>query len=350
MNENALVPHNSGEVVMSLTAKDVSRQVQLIQEVMTAVMKEGIHYGIIPGCGKKPSLFKSGAEKINLVFRHRAIMSDDNDLKIVNSPDGHREVFVKCHILNAHGEEMATGVGSCSTMESKYRYRQDSDYEDTGEAIPKDAKEKKREYRKDGFGMKSVDGQWLWVKYLKTEKVENPDIADTYNTVLKMGKKRAYVDGTITATGSSDFFTQDLEDLVKSEAQETTAEHAKPAPAHSAGPQRTSATEPTAEQLKALADKKRAGFHEPSTATGFITNVSEKNKGGYVNIEIEGFIRENGKPIKFSTKDEGLVGIILDRRDAGDKVSIEYTPNGNEAFASAIVKVLEVVQKGDAQE
>jgi hypothetical protein len=40
-------------------------------------------------------------------------------------------------------------------------------------------------------------------------KVENTDIADVYNTVIKMSKKRAYVDATITACAASDIFTQD---------------------------------------------------------------------------------------------------------------------------------------------
>ena len=54
----------------------------------------------------------------------------------------------------------------------------------------------------------------------KAGKVENPDIADCYNTVLKISKKRAYVDATIAATAASDIFTQDLEDLTESR-QET---------------------------------------------------------------------------------------------------------------------------------
>jgi hypothetical protein len=45
------------------------------------------------------------------------------------------------------------------------------------------------------------------------EKMENPDIADTYNTVLKMAKKRAYIDGILSATAASDIFTQDIEDF-----------------------------------------------------------------------------------------------------------------------------------------
>jgi len=37
----------------AMTAGDVRKQVNLIQEVMEAVMKKDEHYGIIPGC-KKP--------------------------------------------------------------------------------------------------------------------------------------------------------------------------------------------------------------------------------------------------------------------------------------------------------
>jgi hypothetical protein len=68
---------------------------------------------------------------------------------------------------------VGSGVGSCSTLESKYRYKKD---------------------------------------YQTKAKYENPDIADVYNTCLKMAKKRALVDATLTATGASDFFTQDVED------------------------------------------------------------------------------------------------------------------------------------------
>jgi hypothetical protein len=43
--------------------------------------------------------------------------------------------------------------------------------------------------------------------------VENPDILDTVNTVLKMAKKRAKIDAVIGVTRSSGLFTQDMEDL-----------------------------------------------------------------------------------------------------------------------------------------
>jgi hypothetical protein len=44
-------------------------------------------------------------------------------------------------------------------------------------------------------------------------RVENPDIADQYNTVQKMADKRAYVASVITSVGASDFVTQDIEDF-----------------------------------------------------------------------------------------------------------------------------------------
>ena len=48
---------------------------------------------------------------------------------------------------------------------------------------------------------------------LKGERVEHDNPADYYNTILKMAKKRAYVDAIITATACSDIFTQDLEEM-----------------------------------------------------------------------------------------------------------------------------------------
>lgn len=193
----------------AMTPEKVQKQIYLIQEVMKKVMKEGEHYGIIPGCDK-PSLLKPGAEKLSCTFH----LAPSYTITKTSLPEGHREYEVMARLtLQGTDTFIGEGVGICSTMESKYRYRNVSDYEITGEDIPKDAKEKKAEYRKQGFGMKKVDGIWQWVKYKADSKVENPDIADTYNTVLKMAKKRAHVDAILTATAASDIFTQDAEDL-----------------------------------------------------------------------------------------------------------------------------------------
>lgn len=188
---------------------DVRRQVSKIQELMRSVMHDGEHYGTIPGTNK-PSLFKPGAEKLCFVFRLAPLF----EITQTDISGGHREYRIICR-LKAIGTEtiVGEGAGMCSTMESKYRYREHDDFQVLDQPIPKDSKEKKKEYRAQGFGMKKVDGEWCWVKYTSSSKIENPDIADTYNTVLKMASKRALVAAVLISTAASDIFTQDLEDF-----------------------------------------------------------------------------------------------------------------------------------------
>lgn len=193
----------------------VDRKRKLV-EVMDAVMREGEHYGRIPGCGNKPALFKSGAEVLATTFglapRFKLVRTDH--------PGGHREYEVTCRLVHvASGNVVAEGLGSCSTLESKYRWRR-------GERVcPACGKagtviKGRADFgggwlcfaKKDGCGAKWPDGA-AEIETQSVDRVENPDIADTYNTVLKMGKKRALVDATLTAVGASDILIQDLEDL-----------------------------------------------------------------------------------------------------------------------------------------
>lgn len=201
------------------TALEIRAQVNLIQSVMKEVMQDGTHYGKVPGCGEKPSLLKPGAEKLSLTFHLHPIIDNDRDVRIEHFENGHREVTVYCHIMNDSGHEVATGIGSCSTMESKYRYR-GGEKTPTGEIVPKEYWNLKNEGKMEaakkliggsGYGISKIEGAWQICEI--GEKMENPDIADTYNTVLKMAKKRAYVDGILSATAASDIFTQDIEDL-----------------------------------------------------------------------------------------------------------------------------------------
>lgn len=214
MQNTDIIPQNDSP----LSAADITKQINLIQDVMAKSMKDGQHYGKIPGCGDKPTLLKPGAEKLSLLFRLRPVIDNDRDIRIVELPNNHREVFVYCHIMNANGVELATGIGSSTTMESKHRYR-GGERIGTGQPVPKgywDAKKagdtaKMKELIGQGMGVAKIDGAWQIAEI--GEKMENPDIADTYNTVLKMAKKRAYVDGILSATAASDIFTQDIEDM-----------------------------------------------------------------------------------------------------------------------------------------
>ena len=74
----------------------------------------------------------------------------------------HREYRIKCR-LTKKGEHKGEGYGLCSTKEAKYK-----------------------------------------------SKIDN--IADLYNTVLKMAEKRSLVDAVLKVGGISDMFTQDIEE------------------------------------------------------------------------------------------------------------------------------------------
>jgi hypothetical protein len=203
-----------------LTASDIKAQVTLIQEVMQAVMQEGYHYGVIPGT-QKPTLLKPGAEKLIVTFRLAPLLTVER----IDLAEGHREYQVKCTLVHIPtGRVFGEGIGSCSTREAKYRYRQSE------RLCPHCGKatiiKGKAEYgggwlcfaKKGGCGAKFTDRDEQ-ITEQPVGRVENPDLADIYNTILKMAKKRALVDATLTATAASDIFTQDMEDLTPSEPE-----------------------------------------------------------------------------------------------------------------------------------
>lgn len=197
-----------------LSIEEVKHQVTKIQQLMRSVMREGEHYGTIPGCDR-PSLYKSGAEKLSFVFR----LVPSFEVRRQDLPDGHREFEVICTLKHlTTGAVVGQGVGSASTLESKYRYRYIE--ENTGKPVPSSYWKVRKSNPKralqliggPGFRARKIDGDWMIVK--QTERIENPDIADQYNTVLKMAKKRAHVDAIITACAASDIFS-DLEDVLE---------------------------------------------------------------------------------------------------------------------------------------
>jgi hypothetical protein len=142
--------------------------------------------------------------------------------------------------LSKDGAPVGEGIGSASSWESKYRYRQGQrECPECGKAgsIIKG----KDEYgggwlcfkKKDGCGAKFADGDPA-IESQQVEKVANPDVADIFNVVQKMAQKRAYVAATLTATGLSGRFTQDLEDMptppAPPERKQQAKANGKPAP------------------------------------------------------------------------------------------------------------------------
>lgn len=194
-----------------LSARAIRSQVQLIQNMMKEVMKEGEHFGTIPHCGDKKVLFKAGAEKLGLTFR----LVPRYEIQRHNEGKGHREYEVSCSLTACNtGLFVGQGIGSCSTMESKYRWRT-AKLACPGCGMELRKSKNSAEFycwaKKGGCGATFRPDDEAITKQ-PCGRVENADIADCYNTVLKMAKKRAFVDAILTATAASDCFTQDLQE------------------------------------------------------------------------------------------------------------------------------------------
>ena len=144
----------------AITLETAKERVRMLQEFVQDMMVPGVDYGLIPGC-QKPSLYKTGAEKLTDIFGFSKQVEVTNRLE-----DWEKGIFayeIKVTLINKKtGLVEAEGIGSCNSREKKYR-------------------------DKDGYSIA--------------------------NTILKMSKKRALVDSVLTATRSSGFFTQDVEDL-----------------------------------------------------------------------------------------------------------------------------------------
>jgi hypothetical protein len=144
------------------------------KEYIKSVLKDGQDYGVIPGTDRS-TLFKAGAESVlagfGCIAMHEIVESEiDHDrqntyinrYKEVCKSEGLYRYVVRTKIIHrASGEVVGSGMGSCSTMESKYIWK------------PRDAE----------------------------------------NTALKMAQKRALVDAVLSTFGLSDRFTQDVDDV-----------------------------------------------------------------------------------------------------------------------------------------
>ena len=174
----------------------------------------GVDAGTIPGCGPKPTLFLPGAQKAIMYFNCYPTYK----IRKTDLGNGHADVIVRC-MLTSRGtrEQAGEGVGSCSTMEKKYRWRGSERLCPTcGAPSIRKNKEKPFDFycwaKIGGCGGKFAANNPAILSQGDGSPVENPDLYDVHNTVLKMAKKRAFVDAAITLGCLSELFTQDIED------------------------------------------------------------------------------------------------------------------------------------------
>lgn len=171
-NDNAVAVIESGVLVDTSRFTAIKAHVSAMNDFVKECMIEDVDYGNIPGI-KSKILLKQGAEKICQLLN----VAPTFHVESVPIDNEHRECIVKTDLVSrTTGVVVGSGIGSCSTMEKKYRWRN------------------------------------IYENGVNVGREENQDIADQYNTVLKMAKKRSLVDAVITIGVCSGLFTQDLED------------------------------------------------------------------------------------------------------------------------------------------
>lgn len=228
----AVRAHEAMVTRAEVSVDDVIAQRGKIKDVMAQVMTDGVHYGRIPGISK-PTLFKSGAEVLNTTFR----LAPSYHSERMFADDGHLTVIAKCVLTHApSGMVLAEGEGMCSSREMKYAWRSAGRVCPVcgAEAIIKGKQEYgggwlcwKNHKTTPGCGMKFQEGDPA-IEGQATGKVTNPDLPDTWNTVLKMADKRALVAAVLNGTAASDIFTQDVEDSAAAAEVEKVTQPAAP--------------------------------------------------------------------------------------------------------------------------
>lgn len=132
----------------------------MFRQLQKDVLEENVDYGYPAGkkdASQKPSLYKSGAEKLTQLFN---LIVDFQEIEAIENEKEVRYKF-RCELHTLDGRLVGVGYGMASSFEKSH---------------------------------------WK----------QNP--LGNANTILKIAKKRSHVDAVLTGLGASNVFTQDIED------------------------------------------------------------------------------------------------------------------------------------------
>lgn len=194
-----------------ISVQAVLDRLEMVQDLMRRAMIKDVDYGQIPGTGSKPTLLKPGAEKLAVMFR----LAPEYVTTKTFHDDGHLTVESTCKIHDGDGRFLGEASAMCSTRESKYAFRR------SDRICPQCGKSTiikgKAEYgggwlcfaKKGGCGGKFSDHD-PEITSQTVGRVANPDLADAYNTVLRIAEKRSFLGAIRLATGSSALFDEEI--------------------------------------------------------------------------------------------------------------------------------------------
>jgi hypothetical protein len=202
---------------LALSFAEMRQRVEQLDAFYRGVMQRGTDYDLIPGT-PKPTLLQPGAQLLDAIFGLAPIF-EELPGSVEDFEAGFFSYKIRCRLVSkATGSTAAEGIGSCNTMENRYRWREAKRRcpACAAEAITKGRLEFGGGWvcwkKTGGCGAKFRDGDES-IEGQVVGKVENDDPYTLANTILKMAQKRAHIGATLNATGASRIFTQDVEDM-----------------------------------------------------------------------------------------------------------------------------------------
>lgn len=186
MSENQVAVVNSSLLIKQSNSNrliQMSQQMNEFKEFLKNDLKDGIDFGAIPKVDK-PTLFKAGGEKIQMY------LGLTPQYKLL-----HREFVPNQERKDKVWNDTTKKYQEVSSIRNYYSWEWSCElwHGDTKVA--------------EGVGAGNSEER-KWVS--QYQKGENPD--SLANTIIKISKKRAFMDAIIGVSGVSDIFTQDLED------------------------------------------------------------------------------------------------------------------------------------------
>lgn len=174
-NEQSLTVQLANNAVVSLN----NQRAHLKNFIGSQLVKDS-DFGVVPGTNKS-SLYKPGAEKLANIFQlGTRVLKNDKQIDFANNFAMFEVTIETFHIPTGKSISQCTAIAN--SQEVKYRSRAKYEYD-----------QKTRQKKK--------------------VSEEPTPIGDLLNTLIKMAQKRAYVGAVLIATGASDFFTTDIEDM-----------------------------------------------------------------------------------------------------------------------------------------
>jgi len=177
-----------------------------IAKVQREYMREDEDYGLIPNT-PKPTLFKSGAEKLAQLYGlaarvESAFVQGDGE----KSPPLTFNAEAYLHIGSFDGPIVAVGHGTANSWEKRYR-------RDT-KLCPNCSQPKiiKSKYDPGWYCLNCKSKYRADDPQITEQTAPTGDVREAYDlgvTLLKMSEKRAFVDAVLRATATSGLFTQD---------------------------------------------------------------------------------------------------------------------------------------------